>query len=148
MEIQMKTMVIPLLLISLLGNFAFGQTADAPATSPITKGQPAPFDGVGLNNAAAQENQVKLQQGDLANQENADLNNAIGFKDKQIVDLTNAYNFSEQKSDIFSKEALAESEQLAKQQKDQTLEHILYFSGGAAIVLILDAIVRGATKNN
>lgn len=140
----MKTMLIPLLLLTLVSNLAFGQAV----TAPITKGQPAPFDGVGLNNAAAAANQVKLQQGDLANQENTDLNNAMQFKDKQILDLTNAYNLSEQKSDIFSKEALAESEQLAKQQKDQTLEHILYFGGGAAIVLILDAIVRGATKNN
>lgn len=141
---MMKMITTLLLLFSLCTNSAFGQAL----TAPITKGQPAPFDGVGMNNAAAAATQVKLQQADLANQENTDLNNAIQFKDKQILDLTNAYNLSEKKSDIFSKEALAESEQLSKQQKDQTLEHILYFGGGAAIVLLLDAIVRGATKNN
>jgi hypothetical protein len=138
-----------MLLSTLIGNLAFGQSATpAPQVVPLTKGQPAPMDGVELSNAAASANQVKLQQADLTNQENTDLNKAIQFKNLQITDLTNAYTQVGQQRDMFSKEALAENEQLAKQDKDKTLEHILYFGGGAAIVLILDAIVRSATKNN
>ena len=145
MEAQVIKMITKLMLLStLISNLAFAQAV----TAPITKGQPAPFDGVGMNNAAATATQVKLQQADLTNQENVDLNKAIQFKNLQITDLTNAYTQVGQQRDMFSKEALAENAELAKQNKDKTLEHILYFGGGAAIVILLDAIVRGATKNN
>ena len=130
---MMKMITTLLLLFSLCTNSAFGQAL----TAPITKGQPAPFDGVGMNNAAAAATQVKLQQADLANQENTDLNKAIQFKNLQITDLTNAYTQVGQQRDMFSKEALAENAELAKQNKDKTLEHILYFGGGAAIVITI-----------
>jgi hypothetical protein len=149
----MKKILILLLLSSLLGNLAFAQTTpttpiDGANSVPVTKGEPAPFDGVELNNQAAEDNNIKLQQGDLANQEINDLNNAMGFKDKQITDLTNAYNLSEQKSDLFSKEALAANAQLETEHKDQTLNNLLYFGGGVIATILLTFAVSSAIKAN
>jgi len=119
-----------------------------PQAAPLKKGDPAPFDGVELTTDAANKNQVKLQQGALAQQQVNVLNQVNAAKDIQIKDLTNAYDFTAKQRDLFNTQAQQEYEQLQKEHKDNTLNTVLLFGGGAVTVLILDFIVRSATKNN
>lgn len=118
--------------------------------NPVTAvqvGTLVPCNGYLFTKTAESQNRAKLQQGDLAQQQNTVLNQEIAQKNIQITDLTNAYNTEEQKSQVFSQETLALAAQIQKEKEDQTLHDVLLVGGGVVVTLLLTFAVSGVLRN-
>lgn len=133
------------ILIILIPNLCF---SDCSTLSVIVKkGDTVPCDGYLLSPTAAQKADQDAQNLNLANQQITVLTQENSLKDDQIKNLTNAYTISEQKSDLFSKEALSEAETITEQQKEDKLKDGLLFGAGVVTTVLIFFIVNSASKN-
>ena len=142
----MKLFIVSTLIVTLLSQIAFADCAQ-PVTYLIA-GTAAPCTGY-LHTAAQQEEDIQLSQKyKLTDQELTYTKQASDLKDKQIVDLTGAYNDSQKQVDLWKTEAQSQATQNQQLLKDQTTNHLLWFGGGVLATILLTFAIGKAIKTS